>query len=86
MHIEIKEQSIAIKELTASLKYENILKEPLKCLGNHIRENYLEFFTLIKEQRENTKIEMDKLVKGIKQMIEAEKFYNFTVVRGLLNG
>lgn len=72
MHTKIKEQITAVYELTASLENENISTEPLKCLGNQFRENHREMFTLVKEHRETTVMEMDKLVKGIKQMIEEE--------------
>lgn len=75
MHTEIKEQSSAIKELTASLKDENILKEQFKCIGDQFREKHLESFTLIKRHGENTDIEMFKLLEGITQMIE-EKWKN----------
>lgn len=34
--------------------------------------NHRELFTLIKSHKEGTETEMDKLVKGIKQMVEEE--------------
>lgn len=72
MHTEIKEQNAAIKELTTSLKNENISQEQFKSLGDQMRTNHRELFTLIKTHHESTESEMDKLVKGMKHMIEEE--------------
>lgn len=51
MNTEIKEQNGAIKELTTSLKSENVSQKQFKSLGDQMKENHQELFTLIKTQQ-----------------------------------
>ena len=73
MHEEMEGQSLAIKELTVCLiRHQNSSNEQAKDLVAQISANHRQIFEKITSNKEIMETEMDKIVKGVKLMLEEE--------------